>query len=290
MASLENQLPAEKSVGYLGPRGTFSEEIALNFYRGVDGKFIPYSSIDAVIRAVEAGEVAEGIVPVENALEGSVNITLDTLAHEVDLYIVKEIIQPIRHNLLVKEGTKHINVVLSHAQALAQCRHYLNRQYPGAELVAVDSTAAAGYQIASGAKNHAAVGSLRAAELYGLKVLATDVQDNPNNSTRFIVIAKRPVDSCSGKCKTSVVCQIGDEDKPGSLYDILGEFASRKVNLTKIESRPSRSGLGMYIFFLDIEGGMVDENVAAAVNAVQAKSKWFKDLGTYPVYTAEDIR
>lgn len=279
----------DKTVGYLGPRGTYSEEIALGFYRGVDGHFTPYPSIDAVIRAVEAGEVTESIVPVENALEGSVNITLDTLAHEVDLFIVKEIVQPIRNNLLVKEGTKHINVVLSHPQALAQCRHYLNRQYPGAELVPVESTAAAAYQVASGAKNHAAVGSQRAAELYGLEILAADIQDNPNNSTRFVILAKQPADNIAKKSKTSIVCQIHG-DKPGSLYDILGEFASRKVNLTKIESRPARTGLGMYIFFFDIEGSTNEANVGAAVDAVRARSQWFKNLGSYSVFAVEELR
>lgn len=280
---------SEKKVGYLGPRGTFSEEIALGFYRGVNGSFLPYSSIDAVIRAVESGEVTEGIVPVENSVEGSVNITLDTLAHEADLFVVKEIIQPVRHNLLIKEGTKHINVILSHAQALAQCRHYLAKHYPGAELVAVDSTAAAAYQLASGAKNHAAIGSLPAAEIYGLKVVAADIQDDSQNSTRFFVIAQQPLAGVvSGK--TSVVCQIPDEEKPGGLYEILGEFARRGVNLTKIESRPARSGLGVYIFFFDMAGTYEDENIRAALEAISQKSKWYKNLGSYPVCKAEDIR
>jgi prephenate dehydratase len=284
MTQVNSQLPAEKKVGYLGPRGTFSEEIALNFYRGVEGRFIPYVSIDAVIRAVEAGEVSEGIVPVENSLEGSVNITLDTLAHEVDLYIVREMVQPIRHNLMVQEGTKHINTILSHAQALAQCRQYLNRHYPGAELQEVESTAAAAYRVASGAKNSAAIGSLRAAEIYGLKVVAGDIQDNPNNSTRFVVLAKQQAAGADTAVKTSIVCQINGE-KPGALYDILGEFAKRQVNLTKIESRPARTGLGLYIFFFDIEGNMEDESVRTAVESIRQKSLWFKNLGSYPIYT-----
>ena len=288
MAKVENQLVAGKKVGYLGPRGTFSEEIALGFYRGVDGQFMPYATIDAVIRAVDSGEVDEGIVPVENSVEGSVNITLDTLAHDVDLYVVKEIIQPVKHNLLVKEGTKHINVVLSHVQALAQCRRYLNRNYPGAELVPVDSTAAAAYQVASGAKNHAAIGSIRAAELYGLQVLDKEVQDDESNSTRFFVVAKRPAENVA-KGKTAVICQIKDEERAGSLYDILGEFAARQVNLTKIESRPARSGLGVYIFFFDIEGTASESNIEAALAAVREKTKWFKSLGSYPVYKAEEL-
>lgn len=276
------QPAAEPKVAYLGPRGTFSEEITLSFYRGVEGYFTPYATIDAVIRAVAGGEAAEGIVPVENSLDGSVNITLDTLAHEVDLRIVKEMVLPIRHNLLARADNKHINVILSHPQALAQCRSYLREHYPGAELVAVDSTAAAAYQVASGAKNTAAIGSLRAARLYSLAVTAADIQDNPHNSTRFIVLARDAAPAAGKNCKTSLICQINGE-KPGSLYDILGEFARRQVNLTKIESRPARTGLGLYIFFLDAEGSLEDGNVRAAVEAVREKSLWFKSLGSYPV-------
>jgi len=269
-------------VAYLGPRGTFSEEIALGFYRGIEGTFTPYASIDAVIRAVADGEAAEGIVPVENSLDGSVNITLDTLAHEVDLYIVREMVRPIRHNLLARADTRHINVILSHPQALAQCRQYLRQHYPGAELVAVESTAAAAYQVASGAKNHAAVGSLRAAQLYGLETGAADIQDNPHNSTRFIVLARPAAAAAGPRTKTSLICQINGE-KPGSLCEILGEFASRQVNLVKIESRPARTGLGFYIFFLDAEGSLTEDRVHDAVAAVRAKSIWFKNLGSYPV-------
>lgn len=289
MATMVGRAENCRKVGYLGPRGTFSEEIALRFYRGVEGSFLPFSSIVGVIQAVENGEVSEGIVPVENSLEGSVNITLDTLAHKVDLYIIREMVQPIRHNLLVQEGTKHVNKVLSHAQALAQCRNYISCQYPGAELVPVESTAAAAYQAASGLKNCAAVGSVRAAEIYGLQVLATDIQDNPNNATRFVELAKQPATGGGKPDKTSVVCRINGE-KPGSLYEILGEFAQRQVNLTKIESRPAQTGLGQYIFFFDIAGSYEDKNVAGAVEAIRQKSLWFKNLGSYKVETMEDYR
>ncbi|EAX47127.1 Prephenate dehydratase [Thermosinus carboxydivorans Nor1] len=283
MALVSTEFMAERIVGYLGPRGTHSEEVALCLYRGEKGRFIPFASIDAAIRAVETGEVMECLVPVENSLEGSVNITLDTLAHDVNLFITREMVWPVKHNLLVKAGTKHINVVVSHPQALAQCRHYLARFYPGVELKPVESTAEAAYLVASGAKNHAAIASLRAGEIYGLETVAADIQDNPNNYTRFIVLAQRPADVRSGRRKTSVVCQINGE-RPGSLCDVLQEFARRNVNLTKIESRPARTGLGVYIFFLDIDGDIDDDNVHAAVSAVKLKSLWFKNLGSYPVY------
>jgi prephenate dehydratase len=277
---------AQKKIGYLGPRGTFSEEIALSFYRGVEGCFTPYPSISSVIMAVDSGEAAEGIVPVENSLEGSVNVTLDTLAHEANLFIVKEMVKPIRHNLIAKPGTKHINVICSHAQALAQCRHYLDKHYPGADRVEVESTAAAAYKVASGAKNYAAIGSLRSAEIYALDILDQDIQDNSNNATRFLVLSKEPVRVAGAKSKTSIVCQINGE-KAGALYSILGEFAKHGVNLTKIESRPSRGGFGLYVFFFDLEGCWEDEQVALALNAVKAESLWFKNLGSYPVNTVE---
>jgi prephenate dehydratase len=271
------------NVGYLGPRGTFSEEIALNLYRGVDGRFTPFTSIDGVIRAVQSGTVDEGIVPVENSIEGSVNVTLDTIAHEVDLFITREIIQPVRHHLLVQPGTKHINHILSHSQALAQCRNYLSINYAQAELQQIESTAAAAYQVATGKANSAAIGSQRAAEIYGLTPIASNIQDNPNNSTRFIVLSRQGVNVPQEKCKTSIVCQINGE-RPGSLYEILGEFAKRQVNLTRIESRPARTGLGLYIFFFDIEGSLGEDNVDAAIDAIQAKSLWFKNLGSYPLH------
>lgn len=276
-----------KKVAYLGPRGTFSEEIALGFYRGMDGQFKPYNSIDAVIRAVADGDADEGIVPVENSLEGSVNITLDTLAHEVELVIVKEMVRPVCQHLLINPGTRHVNVVVSHPQSLAQCRHYLRLNYPGAELVAAESTAAAAYQVASGAKNHAAIGSRRAAEIYGLQVIAADIHDNPNNSTRFIVVSKDgAAERVSQPYKTSLVCRIRGE-KPGSLGELLAEFAGRRVNLTKIESRPARTGLGEYIFFFDLDGSGEDQNVREALAAVQLRSLWFKNLGSYPVFAVK---
>lgn len=286
MALISVQTAVDRTVGYLGPRGTYSEEIALRLYQGEQGRFIPFPSIDAAIRAVEDGEVNESIVPLENSLEGSVNITLDTLAHEVNLYITRELVQPVRHNLLVHPAGQHINVIVSHPQALAQCRHYLQRHFPHAELKAVDSTAAAAYMVASGAKDCAAIGSRRAAAIYGLKVAAVDIQDHLHNCTRFVVLAPHQAPE-NGAHKTSLVCQING-DRPGSLCDILQEFARREVNLTKIESRPARTGLGMYIFFLDVAGSLADERVRAAVTAVKLKSLWFKNLGSYPVCTMQN--
>lgn len=283
MNSSQSQLADERTIGYLGPRGTHSEELALGLYKGQWGRFVPFTSIDGAIRAVANNTVTECVVPIENSLEGSVNITLDTLAHEVDLVITREIVWAVRHHLLVKPDTRDIEVIVSHSQALAQCRNYINRYYPEAEVRAVESTAEAAYIVASGAKNHAAIGSSRAGQIYSLEARVSDIQDNDKNCTRFVVLSKQPESPCGERCKTSIVCQIKGE-KPGSLGELLLEFSERAVNLTRIESRPARTGLGEYIFFLDIEGATSQEQVRSAVQAVQLKSRWFKNLGSFQVY------
>ncbi len=273
-----------KTVAYLGPQGTYCEETVLSLYGNtLDVCLKPFSTIDEAIRAVAAGEVDESIVPVENSLEGSVNVTLDTIAHDVNLYITKEIVLPVRHNLLAKRGSTKFDAIVSHPQALAQCRKTLGKLYPHTQLIPVESTAAAARKVAEGDGLYAAVGSLKASEYYDLSVVAANIQDNASNSTRFIGLEQQPVSAVSGKCKTTLVCQINGE-QPGSLYNILGELAQRSVNLTRIESRPARTGLGMYIFFLDIEGSIIESNIAAAVSAVKEKSLWYKNFGSYPVY------
>lgn len=269
-------------VGYLGPEGTFSEEIARTFYAKQEVTLQPFTTIDGAIRAAEAGEVDESIVPIENSLEGAVNITLDTLVHDVHLSICAEVILPVRHNLLARSETVAVTRILSHPQALAQCRQTLQRLYPGAHLEAASSSAEAAEIVAQGAKETAAVGSRRAAAVYGLDVIAADLQDSASNCTRFVVLAKQPLSVLpKGLCKTSVVCQMNGE-KPGSLCDILNEFASRGVNLTRIESRPARTGLGVYIFFFDMEGNDREREISEALQAVAAKSLWLRNLGSYP--------
>lgn len=272
-----------RKIGFLGPQGTYCEEIALAIYGKSNAKLQPYASIDAAIRAAAAGEVEEAIVPVENSLEGSVNITLDTLAHEVNLFITKEMVLPVRHSLLAKGDSRQFTAIVSHPQALAQCRKTLGKLYPGVKLKPVESTAQAARMVAAGDGLYAAVGSRKAGEIYGLTVLAADIQDNAANSTRFIGLEQQPATCRQGRMKTSLVCQINGE-RPGSLCNILQEFASREVNLTRIESRPARTGLGMYIFFLDIEGSIEEGNIAETLHAVQEKCLWYKNLGSYPVH------
>ncbi|HWR43789.1 prephenate dehydratase [Sporomusa sp.] len=272
-----------RKIGYLGPQGTYCEEIVLRLYSRSEACLKPFAGIDAAIRAVALGEVDECIVPVENSLEGSVNITLDTIAHDVNLYITKEVVLPVRHNLLAKKDSQEIAAIVSHPQALAQCRKTLANLYPQAKIKPVESTAEAARIVAASDGLYAAVGSLKAGEIYGLTVLAADIQDNQANSTRFIGLERQPANNVQGKSKTTLVCQINGE-RPGSLCNILQEFANREVNLTRIESRPARTGLGMYIFFFDIEGSTMESNIAAAVSAVEAKCLWYKNFGSYPIY------
>ena len=279
--------PSIRRIGFLGPQGTYSQEVALRLF-GDTAALQPYSSIDAAIRAVASGEIAECVVPIENSLEGSVNITLDTLAHDVELLISREIVMPVRHNLLARETGRKVSVVLSHPQALAQCRRTLARLHPRADCRPVESTAEAARRVAEGETGLAAIGSRGAAALYGLEIIAADIQDTANNCTRFVTLRVQAADtSRAERSKTSVVCQI-DGSKPGSLYRILAEFAKRDVNLTKIESRPARTSLGAYLFFLDMEGSADEARVREALTAVEEQSLWFKNFGSYVVVDWEN--
>lgn len=269
-------------VGYLGPQGTHSEDVCSNFYPKEQWQFKSYSTIDACIRATANGEITECIVPIENSLEGSINITLDTLVDEVNLCIRKEIVWSIHNHLLTKSIGSDINTIVSHAQPLAQCRNYLAKHYPHAQLKAVESTVEAVRIVANGAKNHAAIANINASKIYDMNVLAYDIQDHPHNCTRFVTLGQQPAAYRTGDWKTSIVCRIKG-DKPGSLYHLLQELALNHINLVRIESRPARTELGEYIFFMDMDGSTEDVNVATALTALKNKSLWFKNLGSYPV-------
>ncbi|MCE5287044.1 MAG: prephenate dehydratase [Pelosinus sp.] len=276
------------SVGFLGPKGTYSEEMALSIYAKEEAALVPYTSISAVIRAVETGEVSQGVVPIENSIEGSINITLDMLAHDVHLFITQEKIKSIHNYLLVNGETwqtspagENIELIISHEQPLAQCRNYINTHFPKARIKVVESTSTAASLVAAGKVGWAAICSQRAAEIYNLKIAAGNIQDNDSNRTRFVVIKKRP-DALvhDGLYKTLLACRINGE-RPGALYELLTEFVKRNINITKIESRPARTNLGEYIFFLDIDGGIHSETIRELAAAVEEKTLWFKNLGSY---------
>ncbi len=277
-----------RRVGYLGPRGTFSEQAASVYQeRQVAAakakiELRPTDSILALILATAEGALDEAVVPLENSLEGSIALTLDMMAHEVDLQIAGEIIIPVRHYLLGKTDTKceQIGQVISHPQALGQCGAFLRKYLPKAELVTASSTAEAARLVAFGDGRSAAIGNMVAGEVYGLSIVASDIQDNNANATRFCVLA--PTDSeATGDDKTSIVFS-PRENRPGVLYEQLYVFASRNIDLTRIESRPAKRILGEYVFFLDVVGHRTMPNLASALECVANHSSFFRLLGSYP--------
>ena len=276
-----------RRLAYLGPAGTFTEQAALAHDSAAT--LVPYASIPAVAAAVDSGLADEGVVPIENSLEGSVTFTLDLLIHESTLFIRNELVLPIRHSLLVKPRTKgeEIKVIYSHPQALAQCRSFLADCFPDAELVASLSTSAAVEEVLKRHPGGAAIANMRAAELYGVEVLASGIEDNPNNETRFVVLAQTDHPP-TGRDKTSI-CFDFDYDSPGILFSVLGEVSNRGINLAKIESRPTRQSLGRYIFLLDLEGHREDRIIKEALEAVRTQVSMFKIFGSYPMHVSSSI-
>ena len=241
-------------------------------------------SVPDVIAAVERSEFDVGVVPIENMIEGSVSVTLDTLAFDSELLIQREIDLPVSLNLCARPGVTLADVamVVSFPHALAQCRGWLSKKLPQADTGAAHSTADAAASVSrSKRRDMAAICNRLAAERYGLEVLATEIEDHPENQTRFVLIG-RGVPSPTGHDKTTIVC-FQREDRPGSLLAILQEFAARAINLSKLESRPTKRGLGDYCFFIDIEGHISDELVADALRNLAAKQAEVKYLGSYPV-------
>jgi len=268
------------TVAYLGPQGTFSEEAAILY--APDSERSPYPSIRDAAIAAESRETEEAVLPIENSIEGAVNMTLDYLIHDSTLSIVGEIVLPIRQCLIAAEGSKRedIETIRSHPQALAQCRRYLETTYPNASLIASISTAGAVEEALSEGRNSAAIGNRRAAELFGATVLEAGIEDNPNNMTRFVAMGRNSPPP-SGNDKTSI-CFGFDSDTPGQLYGVLGEFAERDINMAKIESRPTRHELGRYVFLADLLGHRQDEGVHDALSAVERRVSELKVFGSYP--------
>lgn len=270
-------------IAYLGPPGTFTEEALLACPESRDAELVPVATVPEVVAAVERGEAGRGMVPIENSIEGSVNVTLDTLAFDTGgITIQREVVLPIRHALLARPGVGigEVQAVLSHPHATAQCRAFLQAKLPGAELHAANSTAEAAREVAARSEPWAAIGTELAAELYGLAVLAPDIEDRPENSTRFVLVGREPPPP-SGADKTSVVCFI-EKDRPGSLLAILHEFSDRGINLTKLESRPTKARLGEYCFFIDMEGHVSEAPIRHALDSLRTKILDVKLLGSYP--------
>lgn len=261
-------------VGYLGPPGTFAEEALLRLVGPEpEQTLVPYPTVIDCFDAVRSGAVPEALVPIENSIEGSVNQTLDQLAAaDGGVSILAQIVQPVRHHLSARDGRElsQITRVFSHPHATAQCTGFLRAQLPGVETVAANSTADAVRIVSESDEPWAAIGTLRAADIYGCTVLAADIEDARDNATRFILLGTTPREALGpGGFVTSIIC-IPPRDRPGVLLAILQEFAMRAVNLVKLESRPAKTGLGRYLFFIDMEGSRErDMAVDAAIRAIE---------------------
>ena len=289
---------------FLGPRGTHSEE-ALRLMASLDVEAIPCATVHEAIVAVRDGATDRAVVPIENSLEGSVAATLDTLAIDApQVRIVAEETLAIHHSLLARCSLdlEEVKEVLSHPQALAQCARYLRERLPGAKQTATASTAEGVRCVAESERPWAAVGSRLAGELYGCATLADRVEDAGDNLTRFVLLARendaahaRPLadeaEAGTRALKTSIVFFGFNDVSPGALVAVLGELSSRGINLTKIESRPRRMGLGHYMFFADLEGGTSNAHVAEALGALARRVETLHVLGSYPASgAAEDPR
>ncbi len=268
-------------VAYLGPPGTFSEEAVSRCDLAAGAERVAYPSFPAVYQAALAGEVDAALLPIENSLEGSVGAVLDLLVHQPGLLVRRELLLPVEQHLLARAGTRleEVKRVLSHPQALGQCGAFLHRRFPGVPLVPTHSTADAARQVAQ-EPGAAAIGARAAADRYGLALLAESIQDPGENFTRFVLLAGRD-EAPTGRDRTSIAFTL-DRDRPGGLHEILGEFAQRRINLSKIESRPTKQAVGHYVFFLDFEGHRLDPDGAAAIENVRRKVHVLHLLGSYP--------
>jgi prephenate dehydratase len=274
-------------IAYLGPAGTFTEDALGEAIPGGGFEPLRTPTIPDAILAVERGEAERALVPIENSLEGSVRPTLDTLVFEAGaVTIVGEHDYRVRVHLIAREGTRaeDVEAVLSHPQPLAQCQRFLRERFPEVELRNASSTAAAVRMVSESSRPWAALGARAAAALYGCELLQEGVEDSDDNVTRFVWIApagSEPVGS--GAWKTSLVFSEVGADHPGALVDCLSEFSGRGINLTRIESRPLRQGLGRYMFFCDLEGRETDSTVAEAIAALRTKAASVRILGSYPL-------
>lgn len=273
-----------RSVGFLGPLGTFSEQVVENDPQLTGCERVPFGLMTDVLFAVANGEIDFGVVPVENAIEGSVNAVIDTMAFDVDVLILREHLEPVTLDLLTVPGAEisSIRKVLAIPVAAAQCRTWTRAHLPGVEHVAVNSNAEAA-ELAAGQTDPtiAAIANARAGQIYGLTSAASGIQDHVDNATRFAVIGRDTVTAPTGHDKTSIVV-FQRADEPGSLLAILQEFAARGINLTLLLSRPTKRSLGDYCFILDMEGHVSDPVVADCLRNLHAKHKAVKFLGSYP--------
>jgi len=274
-------LESPLTVAYLGPEGTYTQAaVYKHFGHAVEAR--PQTTTDEIFREVESGATAYGVVPVENSTEGVISHTLDRLAYTT-LNICGEVWLPVHHQLLSRQvRLQDVRVVYSHAQSLAQCRAWLDKNLPQAQREALSSNGLAAKRVAeaAGAEPCAAIASQAAGELYGLPALASNIEDDPNNTTRFLVIGRKNPEP-TGRDKTSLVLQL-QKNRPGALFNLLKPLADAQIDMMRIESRPSRRGLWDYNFFIDLDGHQDDEKLNLVLEQVRPHAAFFKILGSYP--------
>ncbi|MFW6034716.1 MAG: prephenate dehydratase [Halothermotrichaceae bacterium] len=271
--------------GYLGPAGTFTEKACLQYY-GDKAQLVPLKSINNIFDKLHSGILQRGIIPVENSLEGPINQSLDLLFTNSLVTIIGEVIVPIRHFLMAADGVKikDINKLYSHTQIIGQSSRFINKYLSDVEIIFTGSSAQAA-EIVINKKDKAMIGPERISMLYDLNILKGNIQDNNNNYTRFFVVANKldinnKTPEFKKDYKTSIICA-PKINESGALYNILGEFAREDVNLTRIESRPTKRQLGEYLFYIDFEGHHADENIKRTLNNVEKRSSFYKLLGSY---------
>jgi prephenate dehydratase len=279
---------ATPRIAFLGPEGTFTEEALLGEADYAEADILPMGSLADVLEATRKGEVDLGFVPLENAIEGTVRDIIDSLVFDYDLRIQREVDLDVHLHLMARPGTslEDVERVASIPVATAQCRKFLVDRLPAAETLATNSTAEAARLLGEGdpaltARPTAAIAPRLAAKLYGLEIIQEDVEDHPENQTRFVSLARSGIPAPTGHDRTSIVC-FQSSDHPGSLYSILGQFAARSINLSKLESRPTKKALGDYCFIIDFEGHVADEVVADCLRDLHAGLAGVKFLGSYP--------
>jgi prephenate dehydratase len=284
--------PRWPTVGFLGPPGTFTEEALLAEPALTGGELIPLPTIGDVLTAVDTGEVAAGFVPIENSIEGTVPVTLDHLVFESQLLIQAEAVLDVHLHLLAPTGTKVADVrrVVSFPHASAQCRRFVRDVLGGAEVVASNSTAEAARLVGEErSAGTAAIAPMLAGRMYGLEAIAERIEDFGENQTRFVLVAPRVVPAPTGHDRTSIVC-FQQADRPGSLHEILSHFSARSLNLTKLESRPTKQSLGDYCFVIDLEGHVSDEVVGDCLKELHLSLAGLKFLGSYPAAGAGGLQ
>jgi prephenate dehydratase len=276
-------------TAFLGPRGTFSEDAALS-YAGSDGDLLPMASVPAAVAAVEHGQATNAVLPIENSIEGAVSVTLDLLIYQTNLPVVAELVIPVRLYLIAVPGATldDISVVMSHSNPLGQSRRFLERCLPKATPIAALSTAGAVQDvIETGDPTRAAIGTLSAARMFGGEILASDIQDIQTNVTRFVVLGTEPAPA-TGDDKTSIAFLL-KANVPGALFRVLRPLADSTIQMTKLESRPSREEILEYVFLCDFLGHSTDPNIARALELMAGECSMLKVFGSYPRFPLEAL-